>query len=198
MYEIERHRERSAVPDVLTAAFQDDPVVGWLFPDPTERPRLQRAYYTALLGRPTAQAYLNTTGDAAAIWLDLPAGQAPFEEPRGADAGPDPLAVFGPYAERLRHLGGLLAEHHPHVERHLYLACVGVRPGRRGGGLGSALLRHRLAHADAEGLPAYLEASSPRSRDLYLRYGFEDLGTPVQLPGSPLIWPMWRPQTPTF
>ncbi|WP_238362834.1 GNAT family N-acetyltransferase [Actinopolymorpha pittospori] len=196
VYEMDRHRERSAVSDVLAAAFQEDPIVGWMFPDPTERPRLQRAYYTALLRQPNAQAYLNATGDAAAIWLDLPAGQAPLEDPQGADAGgPDPLAVFGPHAERLGHLGGLLAQHHPHSEHHLYLACLGVRPDRQGGGLGSALLRHCLTEADAEGLPAYLEASSPRSRDLYLRHGFQDLGTPVQPSGDLLIWPMWRPKT---
>lgn len=198
MYEIGRDRERSAVPDVLAAAFQEDPVVGWMFPDATERPRLQRAYYTAVLSQPTARAYLDPRGDAAAIWLDLPAGQVPFADPQDTDVGgPDPLAVFGPHAERLGHLGGLLAEHHPHTEHHLYLACLGVRPDRQCGGLGSTLLRHRLSQADAERLPAYLEASSPRSRGLYLRHGFEDLGTPVQLSGDLLIWPMWRPKTPT-
>jgi GNAT superfamily N-acetyltransferase len=69
---------------------------------------------------------------------------------------------------------------------------MGVVGGRQGAGLGSALLRHRLARADADGLPAYLEASSPRSRALYLRHGFEDLGEPVRVADSPPLYPMWR------
>ncbi len=197
MYDEGRGPERSVVLDLLAAAFQDDPVVAWLFPDPVERRRLQPAYYAGLLAQPTAEAYLTTAGDGVAVWLELSAGQVPFGDPPGGDAGPDPLAVFGPHAERLRHLGGLLAERHSHAEQHLYLACIGVRPDRRGSGLGSALLRHRLAQPDAENLPAYLEASSARSRDLYLQHGFEDLGTPVQLPDGPLLWPMWRSATST-
>ncbi|TDC98808.1 GNAT family N-acetyltransferase [Nonomuraea deserti] len=69
---------------------------------------------------------------------------------------------------------------------------MGVIRGRQGTGLGSAMLRHRLGRADADGLPAYLEASSPRSRALYERHGFEELGEPVRVADSPLLWPMWR------
>ena len=75
---------------------------------------------------------------------------------------------------------------------HLYLVFLGVAPGAQGRGLGGALLRERLVRADAEGLPAYLEASSPRSRLLYERNGFRDTGDPIQLPDGPPIWPMWR------
>ena len=69
---------------------------------------------------------------------------------------------------------------------------MGVIGGRQGAGLGSAMLRHRLERADADGLAVYLEASSPRSRALYRRHGFADLGEPVRVADSPLLWPMWR------
>jgi hypothetical protein len=55
---------------------------------------------------------------------------------------------------------------------------------RQGTDLGSAMLRHRLARADTDGLPTYLEASSPRGRALYLRHGFADLGEPVRVADS--------------
>jgi ribosomal protein S18 acetylase RimI-like enzyme len=185
---------RTHVVDVLTEAFQDDPVISWLFPDPAERRSLQPHYYAGLLRQPAAEAYLTDTSGAA-IWLDLGEGQAPFDEPPPG-TGPDPLAAFGRNAERLVELGGLLAERHPHHQAHLYLACLGVLPGRRGAGLGSTLLRDRLDRADTEARPAYLEASSARSRDLYLRHGFEDLGEPVHLPHTgPTLWPMWRNPT---
>ncbi|GIH64893.1 GNAT family N-acetyltransferase [Microbispora siamensis] len=81
---------------------------------------------------------------------------------------------------------------HPAAEPHLYLPCIGVLGGWQGAGLGSAMLRHRLERADADGVPAYLEASSARSRALYLRHGFADLGEPVRVADGPLLWPMWR------
>jgi hypothetical protein len=56
----------------------------------------------------------------------------------------------------------------------------------------------RLAALDDSGRPAYLEASSPRARDLYLRHGYLPRpGTPFHLPdGGPPMWPMWREPRP--
>jgi GNAT superfamily N-acetyltransferase len=172
------------VSDILTEAFMDDPVACWLFPAPDERRRLQSNFYGHLLEREAAEAYL--VGRAgASVWLALAAGQAP-------DDGPTLTTAFGDSGPRLLTFGQALAERHPRDEPHLYLACMGVVSGRQGTGLGSALLRDRLEGAD--GRPAYLEASSVRSRDLYLRHGFEDLGEPIQVADGPPVWPMWRPQ----
>jgi hypothetical protein len=42
-------------------------------------------------------------------------------------------------------------------------------------------------------VPAYLEASSPRARDLYLRHGYTlRPDAPFRLPGGPPLWGMWR------
>lgn len=175
--------DRKAVLDVLTEAFMDDSLVRWLFPEADDRGRLQAHFYRPLLAHPTGEAYLIGRREGASVWLTLAAGQAPHAE---ADS------IFGEHGGRLRALGQALAHRHPDHEPHLYLPCMGVVGGRQGAGLGSALLRHRLARADADGLPAYLEASSPRSRALYLRHGFEDLGEPVHVADSPPLYPMWR------
>ncbi|RKR92974.1 acetyltransferase (GNAT) family protein [Micromonospora pisi] len=183
--------ERQAVSDVLTEAFMDDQLTCWLFPTSGERGRLQSYFYGHLLDRSAAEAYLVGRGEGASVWLALAAGQAPDEERPDASVV-DQNSVFGENGARLRTLGRALAERHPRRESHLYLSCMGVVGGRQGAGLGSAMLRHRLERADADGLAVYLEASSPRSRALYLRYGFEDLGEPVRVADSPLLWPMWR------
>lgn len=166
--------ERPAALGVLVEAFMDDPVVRWLFPDQDERGRHLAAFHEPLVH--AGETYL-VAGDAAAVWLTVAEGRSPYE------GAPE---TGGP---RLRALGEALAERHPRAA-HLYLPCMGVIAARQGTGLGSALLRHRLAHTD--GLPAYLEASSPRSRALYLRHGFTDHGRPVQVADSPPLWPMWR------
>ena len=65
-------------------------------------------------------------------------------------------------------------------------------PEAQGAGLGARLLRQGLARADAEGMPAYLEATNRRIAALYARHGFAVLGV-VASPGYPEIIPMWRP-----
>ena len=40
-------------------------------------------------------------------------------------------------------------------------------------------------------MPAYLEASSPRSRDLYAQHGYL-AGEPFRVPDGTPFWPMWR------
>ncbi|MBN6058267.1 GNAT family N-acetyltransferase, partial [Nonomuraea sp. RK-328] len=163
----------------------NDPLVRWLYLRPGERGLRQRRFYRHLLAHPAAEAYLIGRGEGAAVWLTPAAGQTLHDEP-GDPSGQDETAA------RSRALGEALTGRHPNREPHLYLPCMGVVGGRQGAGLGSAMLRHRLERADADGLGAYLEASSPRSRALYLRHGFEDLGEPVRVADSPPLWPMWR------
>lgn len=81
---------------------------------------------------------------------------------------------------------------HPTAEEHEYLLMIAVAPGRQGEGLGTELIRPVLERCDREGVPAYLEASSERSRGLYERLGFAFTGDAVRLPDGPLMWPMWR------
>jgi len=177
--------DRQVVSDILTEAFMDDPVARWLFPASDDRGRLQSHFYGQLLDRDAAEAYL--VGRAgASVWQALTADQAPDDAPTTPTT-----SAFGESGPRLRTLGQALAERHPRGEPHLYLACMGVVGSRQGTGLGSAMLRHGLERAN--GSAAYLEASSARSRALYLRHGFEDLGEPVQVADSPPLWPMWRP-----
>jgi GNAT superfamily N-acetyltransferase len=167
--------DQQAVLDVLTEAFMADPVVCWLYPEAGDRRHRQADFYRALLTHPAAETYLVGRREGASVWLTLAEGESLHAEESGT---------------RLQKLGQALGLRHPDHEAHLYLPCMGAI--RQGAGLGTAMLRHRLARADADGLAAYLEASSPRSRALYLRHGFADLGEPVRVADSPPLWPMWR------
>lgn len=175
-----------AVLSTLACAFDTDPLAGWLFPESSRRAELQTGFYQSLLDHPGAEGYVAGDGEGASIWLHLRAGE------RLHDDQTVPADSDGP-AARLRAVGEALAARHPVDEPHLYLAVMGVVATRRGRGIGTALLRNRLVRADRDRIGTYLEASSPRSRALYLRHGFADLGAPVRLADAPPLYPMWRP-----
>lgn len=83
-----------------------------------------------------------------------------------------------------------MAHHHP-SEPHWYLPLIGVDPAHQGQGHGDALMAHALARCDRDRAPAYLESTNPRNLSLYLRHGFEALGT-IRVGSSPPLVPMVR------
>nr|WP_206323554.1 GNAT family N-acetyltransferase [Streptomyces sp. HNM0574] len=174
--------------------FRDDPVSRWLFPEEAEREARHPLVFRAFLDTALAHGTVELTGDeggpvtGAALWFAVAGGELAGGEPLGKL-----IAAAAPGNERLAAMGGLTGERHPMAEDHAYLQAIAVTPGRRRRGLGSALLAPMLERCDARGLPAYLEASSPGSRELYLGLGFTGLGPPLQLPDGPPMWPMWRP-----
>ncbi len=123
---------------------------------------------------------------AVALWL--PPGAGP----------PDGETVLGLMRESMddqtfQDINGVFEQMddlHP-KDDHWYLPLMGVDPVAQGRGLGTALLRHALKTCDSDGLPAYLEATSPRNRDLYARLGFNVVEI-IQAGTSPPLWAMLR------
>ena len=176
---------------VLAAAFSTDPPLSWFIPEAARREALLRRHFAASIPLYAASgaAWVSEAPDGAALWVAP--GQYPFRLREELRVLPARLAVFGRWPRR--GIGGLraLERHHPQ-EPHWYLDYVGVEPGGQGRGAGSALLAPMLARCDVERRPAYLNAGSPSSRDLYARHGFEALSE-LRLPfGGPPLWRMWR------
>jgi len=88
------------------------------------------------------------------------------------------LGFYGPWAGVGVIVRGLRVESviRPPRPRELYLCHLGVVPARRGGGLGSALIRHLLRQRRA-GLHDYVAldvaVTNPRAEALYRRLGFD-------------------------
>ncbi|MFC8434982.1 GNAT family N-acetyltransferase [Streptomyces sp. NPDC057253] len=181
--------DRELLAGLLDAAFQDDPVSGWIFPGEeyrrTTHPRLMAAFVDIVL----AEGRIDVTEDGAAcaLWLPVPAESAEDEEGFAALR-----EAVDPDNERIELIGTLTAEVHPAGRAHEYLWMIGVAPSRQGEGLGSALIGSVLERCDRDGVPAYLEASSERSLGLYERLGFQLVDRPLALPDGPRMWPMWR------
>ncbi|MFQ6142877.1 GNAT family N-acetyltransferase [Streptomyces seoulensis] len=196
--------DRELVVRLLDEAFQDDPVSGWVFPGQEYRRRTHYRLMAAFTDIVFAEGRIDVTedGSACALWLSVPAGG--HEEPeadtiagastgtREADDAVRLREAVDPANPRVEEIARLLAGTHPAGRAHEYLWMIGVAPRRQGEGLGAALIRHVLDRCDREGLPAYLEASSPRSAKLYERLGFAATGHTLDLPDGPKMWPMWR------
>jgi ribosomal protein S18 acetylase RimI-like enzyme len=190
--------EVAAVSAALTQAFEGEPVTEWMLPQRTRRRARRELMFTLDLriyvlphGGQVTTADDGPRGLVGAC-LTLPPGG--WEMPKAVD-GRTALRFFQAYGFKLPRVLGMqraMADRHL-AEPHYYVRWVGVRPGLRGRGLGSALMRPTLARCDLEGLPAYIEASSEGSAALYERLGFVHQGV-LELPdGGPPVWPMRRP-----
>ena len=179
--------EIDAVSGIITLAFSADPMARWSLPRPDTYLAVMPAVVLAFGGRAFEQqtAYVADEGRGAALWL--PPGVEPdgetltdlMQRHAPADVLPDLMGVFEQ-----------MGRYHP-VEPHWYLPLIGVDPACQGQGHGSALMRHALEQCDAQRLPAYLESSNPRNVPLYLRHGFEIMGS-IQVGSSPPLTPMLR------
>jgi GNAT superfamily N-acetyltransferase len=179
------------VAELIATAFAPLAASAWLVPEPAERLPIMTANLRILVDHAIEYGHVDLIdeGPAAAVWFPR---TGPIPEP--ADYDRRLTAACGRWTDRFRVLDSLFDEHHP-GEPHHHLALLAVQPERQGGGLGTALLRREHAELDAAAIPAYLEASSTLSRDLYLRQGYE-LGAPFRLPDGSPFWPMWRPPRP--
>jgi GNAT superfamily N-acetyltransferase len=179
--------EEATVVSVLTLAFSTDPVARWMYPDPRQYLAHFPAFTLAFGGRGVAwgSAYLIDGFAGAALWL--PPDEHPDEEQLnaliertvGLGEQRDLVAMFEQ-----------MGSYHPQ-EPHWYLPLIGVEAIHQGHGYGSALMEHALRVCDQTRTLAYLESSNPRNVSLYLRHGFEILGT-IQAGTAPPLTPMLR------
>lgn len=177
--------DRTILPIVL--AFCADPFVRWFLPDPwqfmTYFSRLAQVHARTVVEY--GAAYRTTDFRGAAFWY--PPGSHPDRATLGAlirEALDDVwFEKTSPIFERM----GTFAPAGPHW----YLRQIGVDPALQRRRYGSALIETKLRDCDADGVPAYLESSSPRNRALYERHGFSAIGE-IQVGDSPPIWPMLR------
>jgi ribosomal protein S18 acetylase RimI-like enzyme len=175
----------------LAAAFEQDPIFGWILPNHHQRSaRLLRFFDLELRHVVLPVGRVWTVAEGVGASLELPPGK--WRLPLGAQVahGPAFLRAFGARLPRAMALLMLIERHHVR-EPHYYIPYIGVAPDAQGQGLGTALLRPTLDRCDREGLPAYLEATSERNAALYERLGFEVKGE-LRLGSSPPLWPMLR------
>lgn len=183
--------DRPAIVETLAQAFQIDPALSWIIPDPGHRSNALRGLFRALVPADMrAGVALRSDGDeVAALW----------RAPGRAHSGTleflrtvIPLvATFGTALPRGLKVQNSIDAHRPRGQ-FWYLHYVGVRPEHQGKGHGGRIIRAQTAIADGEGLPCWLETATAANVPLYERLGF---ATQVEwdVPnGGPHFWGMMR------
>jgi GNAT superfamily N-acetyltransferase len=180
---------------VLARAFFDDPLWRWIEPDDARRPSSLRwlmavsVRYAHLFG----EAYVTDGVRGAALWH--PPGAAD-EDPDGtrtgyADAAEQMgAAALARFELMVAYQGDLQARDMP--KPHWGVSWIGVDPGARRRGAGSALMAPVLRRADEDGVPCYLETENVVNLPFYRKNGFEVLREDEVPEGGPRFWTLAR------
>ena len=175
-------RERIAA--IWADAFEQDPLMRWVFPDQSARVASLRRWWEFSLDHmpPGAELHGTRADGCVAYWQPPCEEEAPSTRQDGASG-----EQSGEYAEFVVMMTELLGELAPSrmealgqihqarlPEPHWYLAVLGTSPGQQSKGLGSKVLAPMLERCDRIGLPAYLESSNPVNVGFYRRHGFKE------------------------
>jgi GNAT superfamily N-acetyltransferase len=185
-----------ALAGLMTDALLDTPVGQWLIPDRDIRLAVFGRYFRGLAGLlvvdPAAIIDRAADNTGFAVWFDM-VNYALEPHPEHDDLLNN---TCGHYADRFR-LFETVTQYgltRAGFQRCWLLAGVGVHPARRGTGVGSALLQHRLDDLDTEiGWPLWTLSVSPAHRALLERHRYT-VKSVVPLPDSgPAVSVMYRP-----
>lgn len=181
---------RTALVDTLAQAFQSDPAISWIFPDPdVRRHRLPMMFDFLVTGDIKAGLALRAEGDEGATLWRAP-GQAHSSTWDMVKLTLPLLRTFGTALGRALAIATAIDAHHPKINDYWYLHYAGVRPDHQGKGWGGALIRAGIARAQAEGKPAFLETATDTNIGLYQRLGFEVIDEWDVPNGGPHFWSM--------
>ncbi len=177
------------VTETLWAAFVDDPVWRWAFPDHEDLKPWWRFYIESALRYP----WLWVMGEyaAASLWIP-PEGQELTDEEEEKQLAPLLKDLTGSRFPEVMELLERFDRSHPRAEPHYYLGLLGTHPSYRGRGIGMDLLAQNLAAVDADGFAAYLESTNHINDKRYERLGFVRIGEFSTPDGAHTAATMWR------
>lgn len=174
---------------MLADGFRDDPVMQWVFADGIDfalKPFFRFMVSEVLI--PLGATFVSAS--CCAVWT--PPGRDPWSREdvghRFLDAMTSVLSRE--QLDRMVTLNLLTDQIHP-TDPHWYLGMIATRRAAQGAGAGARMMKRTLELVDAQGLPAYLESTNPRSVPFYERNGFVVVGE-ARLPDGPFLTQMRR------
>ena len=161
----------------LAAAFMNDPLQRYTFPDEAERRRRSPAHFEAFLRYGLLFGEVYTTQNYEGAEVLLRPGETEVTSEKAAISGVSKLPeLLGQEAcHRFFSVLDYIDPFHKQdaPQPHWYLMVIGVHPMHHGKGIGKALLTHALDKARASKTPIYLETAQPANVPFYTSAGFK-------------------------
>ncbi len=191
---------RTAIPQDLpviveTAArsLDGEAMLRWSFGQERFEERIRR-HFAHYDGENIRRGWIRLAAEGAGMAVWIPPGAREEHEAIGPAPPGEEADILGTNGDRHASFWGWVGAHEPD-EPLCYLSHIGVVPERQGEGLGRALMRDGLAHADREGVPAWLETSKEANVTYYESFGFLTVTDEDAPEGGPHIWFMRRDPT---
>lgn len=176
---------------ILAAAFHDEPVMTYLFPDiRVRRARLPHFFKVICDSDYGAGALYLTSNEAAATIWRAPGRERLTWREKIKQAWPWIAASREALGRALAYSAASDANHPK--EPHWYLHLAACDPALQGKGFGGAAIRAGLARSTRDNLPAYLETASEKNIPIYSALGFR-VTHEWRIKNGPRCWSMLRP-----
>lgn len=193
--------QRDQAAEMLTSAFQNDPMYAIILPDAILRARPLRSLWRAVIRCCLLYGEVYSTPDVRGVACWLPPGSTNISLWRSLRAGlPQATMRFpGESRRRLMDLVGYTEDLHRRLmsTSHWYLMALGVDPLHQRQGIAGRLLQPVMERSGADGTPCYLETQTESNVAFYQRRGF-DVVHEGDVPGYPVrIWVMVRQPHPS-
>jgi GNAT superfamily N-acetyltransferase len=188
-------QDSAEVVEILVSAFYDDPTWSWAFPDPSRRADQHRRWWGLYVDGAIRFPWVWLTRGHTATSVWIPPNETELSQEQEAAVEPLLVEMLGPGASRVLQAVEMIDLAHPRGVPHFYLSLLATSTGHRGHAYGLRLMAENLRQIDDAGMPAYLEASNPANLPLYMRCGFEVLGS-FTVPQGPEVFTMWRDPQP--
>jgi GNAT superfamily N-acetyltransferase len=182
-----------AVLATIVAAFYEDPLWSWLFPDPRRRAEQHATVFGLYVesALPRGGVWMSDErASAAAVFT--PPGERELTEEAEARLEAFIPETLGDHAPAVLQTLERFEAATPNGPPFYYLSFLGTHPESRGRGIGMGLLGELAAQADREGRPIYLESTNPANTPRYERLGFAGQTEFTTPDDSHTVTTMWR------
>jgi GNAT superfamily N-acetyltransferase len=188
----------SAVVELSSRAFFDDPFFSYLLPDDAMRrsrlPFFFRAVYTHMGEHGRIVTVRNDAGEALGVAAWLTTGGYPLPIKVQLSQVPSSLRAFYRRPRAImagnRYMAALVRAHRKDPQWYLMVLCAD--PPAQRSGVGTMLLEHAFAQVDTQGVGSHLETPRLDNVAYYQRFGYELIETLTPVEGAPPYYTMWR------